>query len=277
MSTVLSKLIESILLSQLLPELEDRGFPSVIQIAYQHGVSCEDATFSVYATVSHFVRNRNTVLQTFYDLEKAFDSVECCVLLKHLFSRGINGKCWRLVRSYYDGPTCHMKCKNSLSQEFVIERGVRQGSFLSLSLFLLLMDGLLNKLSKANAGLTLGNIYAGSMAHAVIEKFLLENFLKLNCDKCEILVHSSGNSTPDITVHVGSHSLKPVTASRCLGTWWTSDLMPRKAIAENIAKARRAFFAYGSIGAFHGDLNPLSARGIVEVCVMPFLLFGCEN
>ena len=188
-----------------------------------------------------------------------------------------------------------MKCKNSLPQKFVIERGVRQGSVLSLSLFLLLMDGLLDKLSEANAGLTLGNIYVGSMAHAddvrsltcdpssserqtmVIEKFLLENFLKLNCDKCEILVHSSGNSTPDITVHVGSHSLKPVTASRCLGTWWTSDLMPRKAIAENIAKARRAFFAYGSIGAFHGDLNPLSARGIVKACVMPVLLFGCQS
>ena len=158
------------------------------------------------------------------------------------------------ARSYYDGPTCHMKCKNSLSQEFVIERGVRQGSVLSPSLFLLLMDGLLDKLTEANAGLTLGNIYAGSMAHAddvrsltcepssserqtmVIEKFLLENFLKLNCDKCEILVHSSGNSTPDITVNVGSHSLKPVTNSRCLGTWWTSDLIPRKAIAENIAR-----------------------------------------
>ena len=65
-STVLSKLIESILLPQLLPELEDTGFPSVIQ-TYQHGVSCEDATFSVYETVSHFVRNGNTVLQTFYE------------------------------------------------------------------------------------------------------------------------------------------------------------------------------------------------------------------
>ena len=49
--------------------------------------------------------------------------------------------------------------------------------------------------------------------------------------------------------------------------------MPHKAIVENIAKARRDFFAYGSFGAFHGDLNPLSARGIVEVCVMSVLLF----
>ena len=73
----------------------------------------------------------------------------------------------------------------------------------------------------------------------VIEKFLF--------DKCVILLHSSGNSTPDITVHVGLYSLKPFATSKCLGTWLTSDLMPHKAIAENIAKARRAFFAYGSM------------------------------
>ena len=53
--------------------------------------------------------------------------------------------------------------------------------------------------------------------------------------------------------------------------------MPRKAIAENITKIRTTFFAYGNIGAFHGDLNPLSAQGIVEACVMPVLLFGCES
>ena len=36
--------------------------------AYQHGVSCLDAMFSAYETLT---RNGNTVFQTFYDLEKA--------------------------------------------------------------------------------------------------------------------------------------------------------------------------------------------------------------
>ena len=42
-------------------------------------------------------------------------------------------------------------------------------------------------------------------------------------------------------------------------------------------KARRAFFLYGNIGVFQGDLSPLSSRSVVELCVMPVLLFGCEN
>ena len=73
---------------------------------------------------------------------------------------------------------------------------------------------------------------------------------------------------------MGSQTLKPTTASKCLGSWWTHNLTSTKSIAENICKARKAFFSFGSIGVFHGNLNPLS---VIETCVMPVLLFGCES
>ena len=53
--------------------------------------------------------------------------------------------------------------------------------------------------------------------------------------------------------------------------------MASRSVAENIGKARRSFFLYGSIGAFQGDLNPLSNKSIINTCVMPVLLSGCEN
>jgi len=37
------------------------------------------------------------------------------------------------------------------------------------------------------------------------------------------------------------------------------------------------FFLYERIGAFQGDLNPLSTRSIIETCILPVLLSGCEN
>lgn len=46
---------------------------------------------------------------------------------------------------------------------------------------------------------------------------------------------------------------------------------------ENIKKARRAFFHYGSIGVFQGDICPLSSKSVLECCVIPVLLYGCEN
>ena len=41
--------------------------------------------------------------------------------------------------------------------------------------------------------------------------------------------------------------------------------------------ARKSFFAYGSIGAFQGKLNPLSGRAILNTCVIPTCLSGSEN
>ena len=46
---------------------------------------------------------------------------------------------------------------------------------------------------------------------------------------------------------------------------------------ERIQKARAAFFANGQLGAFHGFLNPLSSRSIVECCILPVLLYGSET
>ena len=71
--------------------------------------------------------------------------------------------------------------------------------------------------------------------------------------------------------------LIPRESVKCLGYWWSWDLSLTKSIQEGIAKARRAFFAFGALGAFNGKLNPLSGRAIYETCVIPVLLYGCEN
>ena len=64
---------------------------------------------------------------------------------------------------------------------------------------------------------------------------------------------------------------------KCLGYWWREDLMATRAVEENMKKAQKSFFLYDGIGVFLGDLNPLSSRSVVEVCVMPILLYGCKN
>ena len=65
--------------------------------------------------------------------------------------------------------------------------------------------------------------------------------------------------------------------AKCLGYWWESNLLSRKGVDENIAKAHGCFFHYGSIGSFQGDINPLSTKSVIDTCVMPVLLYGSEN
>ena len=54
-------------------------------------------------------------------------------------------------------------------------------------------------------------------------------------------------------------------AAKCLGYWWRGDMMALQSAEENIRKARKSFFHYGSLGAFQGDLSPLSTRSIMDL------------
>ena len=112
----------------------------------------------------------------------------------------------------------------------------------------------------------------------MVKDFAAHNFLKLNVQKCEIVMFSHGRSAGVIPQCEVDGSQIPVrNAAKCLGYWWRGDMMALRSVEENIRRARKCFFHYGSLGAFQGDLSPLSTRSIIETCVMPSLLFGSEN
>ena len=111
---------------------------------------------------------------------------------------------------------------------------------------------------------------------ALVKAFADKNFLRLNINKCEIVMLSRDQSTALPSCEVDG-SILPADVGKCLGYWWKSDLLATKSVEENILKARRAFFHYGSIGVFQGDISPLSSRSVIECCVMPILMCGSEN
>ena len=76
---------------------------------------------------------------------------------------------------------------------------------------------------------------------------------------------------------LGNRALVAQHHAKCLGYWWSWDLSATRAIDEAIKRARRAFFAFGAMGTFHGKLNPISSKTIFDTCVVPILLYGCEN
>ena len=150
-----------------------------------------------------------------YNLQKAFDSVEYPVLLHRLYEAGVNGKCWRLLRNWYEGAACQVKMSNgelSDLEPYSVERGVKQGSVLSPALFLLVLDPLLTQLEQSGLGLSINNFYAGGFLHAddvktlttsadpleaqvaIVNNFAARNFLKLNIDTCEIVTLGNKSS-----------------------------------------------------------------------------------
>ena len=111
---------------------------------------------------------------------------------------------------------------------------------------------------------------------SVIRTFSKNNASRINPSKTAVVSFSAQQCTTE-DIELGDQPLVVRPAAKCLGYWWHSTFSLAKSIDENIAKARRAYFALGSIGAFQGQLNPLSGRSLFSTFITPILLYGCKN
>ena len=158
LTSVLSKCLEILILERLESLFCERGFPHPSQTAYQKGLSCIDAIFSTQEVILKHIREGDTPYLSFFDLEKAFDSVEYSTLLSHIFKLGVNGKCWRLIKDWYSNTSSVVRVKDRHSESFPVQRGVKQGSVLSPTLFIAVMDSLLSFLESSGHRLTISGL-----------------------------------------------------------------------------------------------------------------------
>ena len=197
---------------------------------------------------------------------------------------------WRIIANWYSSSENSIRLPSTVSSSFSVSRGVRQGSVLSPLLFLMVMDSLLRDFRWSNIGLSVSGSFVGGAAHAddirtvassssvlqiqanIINQFTTTNSLKLNTSKTEV-VRFSKSTFLEGSVILNDESIDFVPEAKCLGVWWNHNLSAHKSVNENICKARRAFFAFGKMHAFHGHLNPLSAISIYKTCATGLTLW----
>ena len=158
------------------------------------------------------------------------------------------------------------------------------------------MDPLLKQLEASGLGLSVNNFYAGEFPHvddistlatrteslsaqaALVKSFTKDNFLKLNVQKCKIVTfdrEQKGGVLPKCKIE-GS-ILPSGFDGKYFSYWWRRYLIVTCAVEGGIRKTRRFFSLFGSIRTFQGGLSPLSTKSIMEICIVPVLMYGCEN
>ena len=153
------------------------------------------------------------------------------------------------------------------------------------------MDPLLRDLEASGVGLSLNGYYAGGFLHAddirtlatseeflmkqveLVKQFADKNLLKLNVNKCEIVLFSNHSSAVQFPkCKVDGAVISAGVVGKCLGYWWKGDLSASKSIEENLKVCSRCAFFY--FGVLQGDISPLSSRSVLKSCVLP-IFFVC--
>jgi len=102
----------------------------------------------IYFQLEKYVKEENfkEILHIlfFLDLKKAYDSVPIFNISTKLYNLGIRGKCHLFLRNLYlSSKKARVFFNGNLSEEFSINRGVRQGCPLSPILFNLFINDVL--------------------------------------------------------------------------------------------------------------------------------------
>ena len=139
--------MERILNNRLRWWLESNRLIHQCQSGFRAKQSTKDCILRLHDDVYKAIPNKRSTLAVFLDLEKAYDRVWRDGLLYKFGSLGITGKMFRWIRSFLKNRTFQVRVGSTLSDRYVLDNGIPQGSVLSPLLFSIMMNDLPDNLA----------------------------------------------------------------------------------------------------------------------------------
>jgi hypothetical protein len=310
--TILScfgKLFTSFLNSRLTSYIEKNKILGKEQAGFRESHSTIDHLFTIHALTDIILSEKGRLFCAFLDYEKAFDKVERSFLWQKLLTCNINGKILDVIMNMYSNAKSCVQVGNTKSNFFQTSTGVRQGENLSPLLFALFLNDLKNTLSLRMNDLntvketTKGLKLTESEIELLVKLFVLlyaddtiicaetpealqegldcvkeycdRWLLKLNANKCKIMIFSRGKVRNLPNWRIGDNSLEVVYSFTYLGLKLNYDNKFSVAQHDLYNRASRAMF--GLLKKCNRLSLPLELSiDLFDNIVLPVMSYGCE-
>lgn len=240
LATIIAKILDSVLDTRLDNWLSIHD----AQFGFKPRLSTERAIYGLKQTVQYYVDRGTPVYACFLDLSRAFDLVSYEVLWEKLREVSVPSEVLCLFKYWYSNQTNQIRWQNSLSEEYRLECGVRQGGISSPKLFNLYLNELIVELSSKPVGCKVGNVSVNNLSYAddmvllgptagsireilrTCEEYAVKHGLMYNVRKSEYLIFGAPGKPICYkpTISLNGVPLKRVTQFKYLGHYVTDDL-----------------------------------------------------
>ena len=262
----IAKIFERLMHKQL-SEFTERFFSPLLG-GFRQGYNTQHVLLNFLQYCKNSIDNRGLAGAVFMDLSKAFDCVNHGLLIAKLSAYGLNMDALQLIRSYLSNRQQRVKINSSFSDWKEIKIGVPQGSVLGPLLFNVFINDIFwfaNRTKICNYAddttifachPDLDNIIKQLEEDStVIVKWFSDNFLKLNDDKCRLMIF--GGKSTEATVTIGNSKINESDYEKLLGVTFDKKLSFKKHVEDLYKKANQKLHALARLSNY---IDPIKSE-----------------
>ena len=290
---VIYKLFEMVILNRERKWLNANNKISELQGAAQQHCSSVHVSLLLQESINYNRNKGENVYVAFLDIRKAFDTVWISGLLHKLFKMGMDPEAVMLIRESFTNFQCTTYISGKKSTWFEPNRGVHQGAPLSMTLYEIYINDLLQQLKSCEFGLRLRELnvssptFADDISAGTISKPGLNKMMCIadqyrqkwrfdfSQEKCVYMVWGT-DAMPDLPVKLGSFELKHVTCNKHMGITLTSQRNTSLIVSEMIGKARQSLYVARGLGSSSVPVTPRVLSKIYNSVSMCKMIYGVE-
>ena len=255
----ISKVFERIMYEQMMTFVT--SFLSNFLCGFRKGYNTQHALLNLIEKCKRVLDDKGYAGAILMDLSKAFDCLDHELLLAKLDAYGFSKNALRFINSYLTGRKQRVKVNGAFSEWQQTKLGVPQGSVLGPLLFNIYINDLFYLLKDTDicnyaddttiyvCDNQLENIKNRLERDALkLSGWFHENYMKLNDDKCHLLVF--GDKTNDVSVKVGNSLIKESSEEKLLGVTIDKNLSFKTHLNSLCKKASQKLHALARISKF---------------------------
>lgn len=230
LTSIICKLLESIIRDKLVCFLETNGIITNAQHGFRPGHSCSSQLIELMEDFTDFFEHSDPFDTIYLDFAKAFDRVPHVRLLTKVYNYGVRGDLFDWIKDFLYNRRQRVVINNSYSDWSMVSSGIPQGSVLGPILFLVFINDLPGDIiSKIKIFADDTKIYNSCRNHMLLQSDLDRLvrwsqywLLPFNIDKCCVIHY--GKYNPCINYSMDSSHLNSVDNIKDLGVLFSSNL-----------------------------------------------------